>query len=119
MDPRATHKKLDKPSQTNFIQGVKLREDPRMTYRGVPSWPPVWCRSGEDALEGEIGILVSADCDRSGSKCFLGMEHNGRRYAGTLLFNDMTFCWLVTRTLKNRTGTAVKDLGDLDLSSTL
>ena len=98
---------------------MKLREDPRMTYRGMPNWPPVWCRSGEETLKGELGVLVSADCDRSGNRCFLSMELDGRRYAGTLLFNDVTFCWFVTRILKNRTGTSIQDLGDLDLSFSL
>lgn len=90
-----------------------------MTYLGEPNWPPVWCRTGEPSLKGELGILVSADCDRSGSRCYLAMETEGRRYAGTLLFSDVTFCWFITRTLKNRTGMTLKDVGDLDLSASL
>ena len=95
---------------------MKLREDPRMAYGGVPNWPPVWYRNGEQSLRGEFGVLVSADCDRSGAKCYLGMELDGRRYAGTLLFKDVTFCWFITRILKNRIGSSIKEIGELDLS---
>lgn len=107
--------------QQNYCLGdtMKLKDDPRMTYCGVPNWPPLWCRAREQTMKGEIGILVSADCDRSGSKCYLAMELDGRRYAGTLLFNDVTFCWLITRIFKNRLGTPIKDLGELELSLSL
>jgi hypothetical protein len=98
---------------------MTLRDHPLMTYHGATSWPPVWCRTGEQPLTGEIGVLVSVDCDRTGNRCYLGMEIDDRRYLGTLMVNDVAFCWLVTKILKNRTGMSIKDIGDLDLSFAL
>jgi len=84
----------------------------------MPSWPPVWCRSGSQALTGEIGVLVSADIDRSGKRCYLSIDFENERYFGTLLFTDIVFCWFINKILKNRIGTPIRDIGDLDLSFT-
>ena len=96
-----------------------LRDHPLMSYRGMTNWPPVWCRTGEETLSGEIGVLVNADSDRSGKKCYLTIDFESRRYLGTLLFSDEKMCWLITKTLKNRVGLSIKEIGDLDMSFTL
>jgi hypothetical protein len=98
---------------------MKLREHPLMSYRGMSNWPPVWCRTGQPTLSGEIGVLVNADCDRAGDRCFITMDLESQRYLGTLLFTDKKFCWLICKLLKNRTGMSIKEIGDLDLSYTL
>jgi hypothetical protein len=98
---------------------VKLRDHPLMSYRGMANWPPVWCRTGEQHLTGEIGTLVNADSDRTGKKCYLTIAFENQRYLGTLLFSDDRMCWFVTRTLKNRIGLSIKEIGDLDLTYTL
>ena len=98
---------------------MKLRDHPLMSYRGASNWPPVWCRTDRPYLTGEIGVLTNADSDRSGTRCFLSMEFEKERYAGTLLFTDVAFCWYITKVLKNRTGFTIKEIGDLDLSHTL
>jgi predicted oxidoreductase len=90
-----------------------------MSYRGMPNWPPVWCRMGERTLSGELGILVNADCDRSGKSCYLTIDFENKRYLGTLLFSDDKMYWLITKILKNRIGLSIKEIGDLDLSYTL
>ena len=95
---------------------MKLRDHPLMTYRAAPNWPPVWCHAGKPNLTGEVGVLVNADSDRSGSRCYLSMEFEKERYASTLLFTDVAFCWYITKVLKNRTGFTIKEIGDLDLS---
>ena len=96
-----------------------LRDHPLMSYRGMASWPPVWCRKGEQTLSGEIGILVNADSDRSGKKSYLTIDFENRRYLGTLLFSEEKMCWFITRALKNRLGLSIKEIGDLDMSFTL
>ena len=98
---------------------MTLRDHPLMSYRGLTNWPPMWCRTGFDTLSGEIGVLVSVDVDRTGNKCYLGMDIDGLRYIGTLLFTDTRFCWLITKLLKNRVGIPIENIGDLDLSYTL
>ena len=98
---------------------MKLRDHSLMTYHGATSWPPVWCRSGEEPLNGEIGVLISVDCDRTGKRCYLGMELNDQRYLGTLLIEDVAFCWLITKILKNRLGMSIEEIGELDLSFAL
>lgn len=95
---------------------MKLRDHPLMSYRGISNWPPIWCRTGKETLTGEIGVLVNADTDRSGSRCYLSIDFENERYCGTLLFTDITFCWFITKILRNRIGMPIKDVGDLDLS---
>ena len=77
-------------------------------------------RSGTEMAH-NLSEVSSGFCDSvvscsSHSKCYLGMELDGRRYAGTLLFKDVTFCWFITRILKNRIGSSIKEIGELDLS---
>lgn len=98
---------------------MMLRAHPLMNYRGLPNWPPLWCRTGKPSLTGEIGVLTSADSDRTGKRCYLSMEFQGERYFGTLLFDDSTFCWYICKTLKNRIGLTIKEIGELDLAHTL
>ena len=98
---------------------MKLRDHPLMSYHGITNWPPVWCRTGVQNLTAEIGTLVNADSDRSGKKCYLTIDFGNQRYLGTLLFSDDKMCWFITRTLKNRIGLSIKEIGDLDLSFTL
>jgi predicted oxidoreductase len=90
-----------------------------MSYRGMTNWPPVWCRRGSENLTGEIGILVNADCDRSGRKCYLTIDFENQRYLGTLLFTDDKMCWFITKILKNRIGRSIEEIGNIDLSYTL
>jgi hypothetical protein len=98
---------------------MKLREHPLMSYRGISNWPPLWCHTGKPSLRGEIGVLASADCDRTGRRCYLSMDFQNERYIGTLLFNDFAFCVLIAKALKTRIGLSIKEIGDLDFSFTL
>jgi hypothetical protein len=90
-----------------------------MRCEGRSNWPPIWRATGGETLTGEMGILASVDTDRSGSRCYLTMEFENQRYSATLLFTEVTFCWLITKMLKNRIGMSTKEVGDLDLSYTL
>jgi hypothetical protein len=72
---------------------MKLRDHPLLSYRGVISWPPTWLWGGGDAV-GEVGVLkdVMLCSIKPYEKCFLIMEHEGRKYVGTLLVTDSPFC---------------------------
>jgi len=98
---------------------VKLREHPQVKGQGIASWPPLWRRSDRESLAGEVGVLANADSDRTGTRCYLSINFENQRYTGTLLFEDKKFCWYVARTLKNRVGMPIKDVGDIDIPSSL
>jgi hypothetical protein len=102
---------------------IELRDHPRLSYRGMHSWPPLWTQrgtNGNKTLRGEVGILRQVNGDsRSNRRCFLVIEHEGERYVGTLLFDDHVFCWLVSKVLKTHIGWPIKDIGALDMSFTL
>jgi hypothetical protein len=98
---------------------VKLRDHPQINREGTANWPPLWRRSDRHDLTGEVGVLANADSDRTGTRCYLSINFDNERYTGTILFEDKKFCWYVAKTLKNRIGMPVKDIGDLELPHTL
>ena len=113
------------PSQ--FIQGsMELRSHPLMSYDSFSNWPPVWTRrNGSDAsknvLRGEIGVLAQVLPSRTepDARVFLVVDFKENAYMGILLFKDTAFCRYVTGVLQNHLGKSIKEIGDLELSSTL
>jgi hypothetical protein len=73
-----------------------LRDHPLMSYKGVPSWPPVWIWT--DGLEdkrakGEIGVfrrVVESNVQPSNG-CFLFVDHEKSSYIGGLTVDDHGF----------------------------
>jgi hypothetical protein len=102
---------------------MELRNHPLMNFRGVRNWPPVWLpvdREITKSLVGEIGILRHVQHDaRYNTRCRLVIEHEEGVYTGTLMFDDVSFCWLVTNILKSHIRRSIKNIGDLDLSYSL
>jgi hypothetical protein len=102
---------------------MELRHHPLMNCGSIKNWPPAWAQAMKDGgktAEGEIGILKYALTDRRiSNKCFLVIEHGNERYNATLSFTDAKFFLLVTHVLKNHVGRTIKEIGDLDLSSSL
>ena len=100
---------------------VQLRDHPLMRFEGKPNWPPLWVGSTDSTtISGEIGRLEHVVSDvTSDKKCFLMIEHNGKGYVGTLKFDDVAFCFLVCKLFKRYIGYSIKEIGDLDTSSTL
>jgi hypothetical protein len=72
-----------------------LREDPLMSYHGIPSWPPVWTFTGglEKKHPGKMGILkaVTESKVQSADRSFLQIEHEESSYIGCLLIDDLAF----------------------------
>jgi hypothetical protein len=100
---------------------MKLRDHPLMSYNGVSSWPPTWLWGGGVRYVpavGEVGVLK--DVIRSSTepyeKCFLIMEHEGRKYMGTLVFGDSNFCQEIYTVLTERRGNSIKEIGGVDLN---
>jgi hypothetical protein len=103
---------------------MKLREHPLLSYRGVPSWPPVWMWiDGQDNQKpkGEIGTLkeVRLSIIEPPNRCFLLVDHNDSVYMGCLLINDLAFCAQIAQLLQGYYGHAVREIGSLDLGHTL
>jgi hypothetical protein len=102
---------------------MELHNHPLMSYRGVKNWPPIWIpvdRQNVRVISGEVGILRHAQHDaRYPARCKLIVEHEQEAFAGTLQFDDIAFCWLITNVLKNHVRRLIKDIGNLDLSYTL
>jgi len=53
------------------------------------------------------------------NKCFLVIDFHDEAYIGSLIFKDHSFCDQISRLLRDHIGRSIKDVGDLDLSSTL
>jgi hypothetical protein len=44
------------------------------------------------------------------------MEHEGRRYIGTLLVGDYSFCQEICRGFIEQRGKSIEEIGEIDLS---
>ena len=101
---------------------MELRNDPRMNYKTMPSWPPIWLERYAEhysVRSGEIGILTHVGAVPGGNKCFLYITHDELPYIGSLMFNDATFCRFIVQLMKVNVGKSIGDIGSLDLSRTL
>ena len=100
---------------------MQFRDHPLISYRGCPSWPPVWSRVGREGLKtlrGEIVILksiIARDLGRS-TKCFLITEHEGEQYVGTLLISTPSDCAAICQFLSLQSGRSIREIGDLDVA---
>ena len=102
---------------------MKLRDHPLLSYKGARNWPPIWLWGGGDRYvhaTGEVGVLkdVMFSSIEPYEKCFLIMEHEGRKYLGTLLVEDPVFCREIYTLLIEQRGKSIQEIGDLDLSYT-
>jgi hypothetical protein len=111
-------------SDFGFIQlevsSVKLRDHPLLSYKGVSSWPPTWLWGGGDRYVhaiGEVGVLkdVMPSSVEPYEKCFLIMEHEGRKYIGTLLVGDPVFSRKVYELLIEQRGKAIQEIGEIEV----
>ena len=100
---------------------MELRNHPLVSYRGIPSWPPVWTWIGGDGdrrPKGEVGVLkqVKFVDGQFVNRCFLWMEYQGSMYLGCLLVSDAPFCQEVSKLLEKNCGQSVEYLGGLNLN---
>ena len=102
---------------------MELRNHPLISYRGLPAWPPTWSpakpKSDLKSLRGEIGWLEYVLPSPLNDRCYLVIQHEGAPYVGCLFIKDSTFCTLLVALIESYTGSTIKEIGDLDLSSTL
>ena len=71
-------------------------------------------------VRGELGVLRYVHANRNVSnKSYLVIEHDREYYVGSLIFDDVTFCWQISCLLQQHIGEPISDIGDLDLSGTL
>lgn len=101
---------------------MKLRDHPLISYREVPSWPPIWLWRGGQNLPrpyGDVRILkeVMLFTIQPCSMCFLIMEHEGAEYMGVLKFGDFSFCRAIHDLLVKHCSRPIREVGDIDLST--
>jgi hypothetical protein len=101
-----------------------LRNHPLMSYRSVPSWPPLWLwRAGNDTTnpKGEVGILkdVIPSTIEPYDRCFLVMQHRGAEYIGALLLSDTAFCREIFGVLVHNRGKPIQEIGSVNLRHTV
>jgi hypothetical protein len=100
-----------------------LRDHPLMSFKGVPSWPPVWTwidGHEKESARGEIGILKEVTLSKinPADRCFLYIEHEGSFYLGCLLIDDNAFCCQITKLLQAHYNRSLAEIGCIDLSYT-
>jgi hypothetical protein len=98
-----------------------LRDHPLLSYKGVPSWPPVWiCTDGleKKSAQGEIGFfrrVVQSNIQPS-NRCFLFIDYEESSYIGDLTVDDSVFCDQITKLLQGCCNRPIAEIGGLDLS---
>ena len=95
---------------------MKLRDHPLLLYR----WPPTWLWGGGGKYvpaTGEVGVLkdVMLCSTEPCEKCLLIMEHEGRKYIGTLLVGDPSSCQEIYTILIEQRGKPIRDIGEINL----
>ena len=102
---------------------MELRHHPFMRRFGVPNWAPIWTqarREGNKRVTGEVGVLRYVHANNKIShKCYLVIEYNREHYVGSLIFEDVTFCWQISSLLREHVGRTIKEIGDLEVSGSL
>jgi hypothetical protein len=101
---------------------MKLRDDPRLSYKGFPSWPPMWLWRGGNKYThavGEVGVLkqVMPPTTDPWDRCFLIIEHDEQEYMGILLVEDSRFCREIYKVLVEHCGEPIQQIAEIDLPS--
>jgi hypothetical protein len=90
---------------------------------GFKTWPPLWTTTHHDQNDkptGEIGTLEQVIVhELLENKIFLFVQFQGFRYMGFMSFDDRAFCSQIQTLLRAHIGLSIKEIGDIDLSSTL
>jgi hypothetical protein len=99
---------------------MEFRKHPLISYRGYPSWPPIWVGgiglSRGKRAEGEVGRLKEVRCYRNRpGRIFLVIDYEGAEYTGCVWVDDAAFSEEVCNLLKGFYGRSVEQIGALDL----
>jgi hypothetical protein len=97
-----------------------LRDHPLMSYKGFPSWPPVWLWIyGEEdkGPKGEIGVFrrVVQSKIQPSNRCFLFIDYEKSSYIGDLRVDDCVFCDQITKFLQGCCNRPIAQIGGLEL----
>jgi hypothetical protein len=102
---------------------MELRKHPLLSYRELPSWPPVWVPvetgEGKTTLHGEVGVLKHTLSNALSRKCYMLIDHENALYIGCLFCADVPFCSQVAAALEDNRGRTIKEIGGLDISFTM
>ena len=99
---------------------MKLRDHPLASYNGLSDLPPTWVRIDERSWTtlntDEIGFLIHVRMfDLSECRVSIRMRHEQAEYIEHLQFDNHDFCLSVYAALRERIGSAIKDIGDIEL----
>jgi hypothetical protein len=99
---------------------MEFRNHPLISYRGYPSWPPIWVAgigaASREAPQGEVGRLKEVRCyaNRPG-RIFLVIDYESTEYTGCVWVDDAMFSEQLCQLLKGFYGSGLKQIGGLDL----
>jgi hypothetical protein len=53
------------------------------------------------------------------TSAFLVIEHENEHFVGSLIFDDVTFCWEIAMLLQNHIGHSIEEIGSLEVAGSL
>ena len=96
---------------------MKIRDLNRRAASGpVSVWPPAWGSSlgpGDEMAGSYDGVLESVE--RLENRLRLGINYDGREYAGSLEWDPPPTLEAVENVLRANLGLAIRAIGDLDI----
>lgn len=103
---------------------MRLRDHPRLRWRGLPVWPPPWAGAREPGTTvpvGEQGLLREVQLLEAfppiPARLSLGIEYEGRRFTGVLFVDDADFLARLYDTLRRCLGRPLHEIGDLEIEA--
>lgn len=101
---------------------MRLRDHPKMRYKGEPNWPPQWggaYRSGAKSPIGEVGILksvqkVGADAALP-AHLLLAIEFERATWSGDLMLDDLNIFNRLYKKLCDCIGQPIREIGDTEI----
>jgi len=99
---------------------MKLRNHPKISYKGFPSWPPMWVRlddPSKQSVEGdEAGVLTEVKIhDLASGRIALSMQEGSKEYLAHLLIEDNELFLRVYKLLQKCIWNTIKEIGDVDI----
>lgn len=101
---------------------MRLRNHPKMTWHGSPSWPPQWggfCRPGQKFASGEVGVVKDVQLREAfGSQpkhLTIEIEYEEGGHKGDILLDDLSLLEPLHQRLRDCIGRSTGEIGNLDI----
>lgn len=103
---------------------MRLRDHPKLRWRGSPVWPPPWAGPREPGTTGPIGEQgVLREAQLLGAvppipaRLALVIEYEGRRFTGVLFVDDADFLVRLHETFRGYLGRPIPEIGSLEVEA--